>query len=203
VTSSSEPVAVRYVSDVETLRVLSDPLRLAMVNLIMRGGDAAPVWTAKELAKELGEPKTKLYRHLRQLLAARLIQVSGTRLVSGIVEHQYRAGQLSLRIDEAFLGGSTPVDDTLLALRAVLDNSRDELFEAVRAGTVRLGEPRVPDAPVQPTVAALHATIPLARAQDFAARLSTLVNEFVELGADPDGVAVRMLITYHQVHQAS
>ena len=138
------PMAVRYVDDVETLRVLSDPLRLAIVNLLMDGAHREPrVRSAKELAHELGQPQTKLYRHIKQLQAADLIQVAETRLVSGIVEHRYRTGQLSLRMDSGFLGGEAPVDDTLRALAAVLDGHRDDLFTAIREGRVRL-EYRIP-----------------------------------------------------------
>jgi DNA-binding transcriptional ArsR family regulator len=198
----SGPVAVRYVADVATLRVLSDPLRLAIVNALMRGGQPGPPRTAKELADELGEPQTKLYRHLKQLLSADLIQVADTRVVSGILEHRYRAGQLSLRIEESFLGGGAPVDDAMTTLRSVFDDARDELFKAIRNGAVRLGEPEVPAGTVRPTVAALQATIPLPRAQDFAARLGALVKEFSNLESDRDGATVRMLVMYYQAPAA-
>jgi DNA-binding transcriptional ArsR family regulator len=195
--SESNPVDVRYVADVATLRVLSDPLRLAIVNLLMRGGPAGAPRTAKELAQELGEPQTKLYRHLKQLLAAELIQVADTRVVSGIVQHSYRAAQSSLRIEESLLGGGGPVDDAVTTLQSVFDNVRDELFAALRTGAVRLGEPQVPGT-IRPTVAVLEATIARPRAEDFAARLSELVKEFVDLEADAAGTTVRMLVAYFQ-----
>lgn len=191
------PMAVRYVDDVETLRVLSDPLRLAIVNLLMDGAHREPrVRSAKELAHELGQPQTKLYRHIKQLQAADLIQVAETRLVSGIVEHRYRTGQLSLRMDSGFLGGEAPVDDTLRALAAVLDGHRDDLFTAIREGRVRLDGDASAE-PVRHAVAAVRATVPLDRAQDFATRLSALVDEFVGLDHDPEGIKVNLLVAYY------
>jgi DNA-binding MarR family transcriptional regulator len=40
--------------------------------------------SVKELAEELGEPQTKLYRHVKQLEAAGLIRIAASRMVSGI-----------------------------------------------------------------------------------------------------------------------
>lgn len=191
------PVAVRYVDDVETLRVLSDPLRLAIVNLLMDGAHREPkVRTAKELAHELGQPQTKLYRHIKQLQAVGVIQVAATRLVSGIVEHRYRTGQLSLRIDSGFLGGEAPVDDTLRTLAAVLDGHRDDLFTAIREGRVRLDGDDSAE-PVRHAVAAVRASVPLDRAQEFGTRLKDLVDEFVGLDHDPEGIKVNLLVAYY------
>lgn len=187
-------------ADVETLRVLADPLRLAIVNHLMEGAARDPkIRSAKELAKELGQPQTKLYRHLKQLCAAGLVVVAETRLVSGIVEARYRTGQQSLRIAESILGGEAPVDDILRALAVIMDRHREELFTAIRTGRVPLHPASAESGPVTPTLALLNATIPLDRAEAFAHRLTAVVEEFASLDSDPDGVPVNMLIAYHAV----
>src|SRR5215471_2523012 len=91
--------AVRAITDVETLKALADPLRLKMLSALMRGRpDDLPVLSVKELAHELGEPQTKLYRHVKQLEAAGLIRAVASRVVSGIVEQRYQASQRDLML---------------------------------------------------------------------------------------------------------
>src|SRR5580693_6695424 len=72
------PAAVRTVDSVAALKAMADPTRLAILAALMRTRDL-PVMSVKELAAELGEPQTKLYRHVRQLEAAGLIRVASTR----------------------------------------------------------------------------------------------------------------------------
>jgi DNA-binding transcriptional ArsR family regulator len=93
------PAEARAVTTVAELKALADPLRLAILDALS-GGPARElrVLSVKELAAELGEPKTKLYRHIKLLEAAGLIRVAATRLVSGIVEQRYQACQIDLAI---------------------------------------------------------------------------------------------------------
>jgi DNA-binding transcriptional ArsR family regulator len=192
------------VEDVETLRVLSDPLRLAILKLLMDGARRKPrVRSAKEIAAELGEPRTKLYRHLEQLQATGLIEVADTRPVSGIVEQRYRTGQLSLRVDEGFMAGKAPVDEALRTLEALWNRHRDELADAVRAGRVRLDDEGPGLGEIRPTVAIANATIAADRAQEFSARLEAIVQDFVALEDQPDGVPVNLLVSYHATGDAA
>jgi DNA-binding transcriptional ArsR family regulator len=89
----------RTVTTVAELKALADPLRLAILDALTSGAHRElRVLSVKELAAELGEPKTKLYRHIKLLEAAGLIRVAATRLVSGIVEQRYQACQVDLFI---------------------------------------------------------------------------------------------------------
>jgi DNA-binding transcriptional ArsR family regulator len=86
--------------------------------------------SVKELAQHLGEPQTKLYRHVKQLEAAGLIEVAATRMVDRArkqdgpsngpdepVMHVFD-GRVSLEAAERLLpAGSRPTthDDTAAA----------------------------------------------------------------------------------------
>ena len=83
-----EPLAERVISDVETLKALSDPVRLRILETMVTAADEA--WTVKRLAKALGSGTTKLYHHIDILEERDLIRVAGTRVVSGIIETSYR-----------------------------------------------------------------------------------------------------------------
>jgi DNA-binding transcriptional ArsR family regulator len=99
-----EPLAVRTISNVDGLRALADPTRMALLSALMdqRKGEL-PIMSVKELAARLGEPQTKLYRHVKQLEAAGLIRVAATRMVSGILEQRYQACQRDFAFVNGFL----------------------------------------------------------------------------------------------------
>jgi len=132
-----EPVAERVISDVETLKALSDPVRLRILETMVTAADEA--WTVKRLAKALDTNPTKLYHHINILEEREFIRVAGTRVVSGIIETSYRIAQLSLRLDRALLSGAgadvrSSVHDVLAV---VFDSVRDEIERGLSSGVIK------------------------------------------------------------------
>jgi len=192
--SLAAPVPVRIIDDATALRALSDPLRLSIVRTLMRGAHVEPrVMSAKELAAELGQPQTKLYRHLKQLEACRLIQTAETRIVSGIAEHRYQTGQLDLVLDPA-LGAKLDRNDATKWTAALLDNTRDELLTAIAGGSTTHNVP---------TRAAYGGTLPPAKVEEFRQRLHDLIEEFFETPEDHTGIPVRFLAVLYTLAPAS
>ena len=128
---------VRYVKDLETLRMLADPLRLSILSAF-RSGENAPSLTVKELADRLGEGQTKLYRHVKLLEDADLIFVTGTRLVSGILEKRYRPTYRTLQIDSDAFNQSQEPDGFRDTTMASLNSVRDQLHSDLQADRVPL-----------------------------------------------------------------
>lgn len=131
----------RRVDDLETLRMLADPLRLAILGALPANPDEAPR-TVKEVAEELDEGQTKLYRHIKQLEDSGLIHVAETRVVSGIIEKRYRSSQRRLTVESDLLrvsqGGADEYNDTLVA---IIEAIRSGLSADLRAGRVVLDKP--------------------------------------------------------------
>ncbi|MGH3164671.1 MAG: ArsR/SmtB family transcription factor [Trebonia sp.] len=122
---------VRQVTSVDTLKALADPLRLAILTALM--GDVRDprdlrVMTVKELAAELGEPQTKLYRHVRQLEAAGLIGVASTRVVSGIVQQHYQACQVGLAFGPEILRDPVHGSEGAAMVTAVMNRYFDRFL---------------------------------------------------------------------------
>jgi DNA-binding transcriptional ArsR family regulator len=115
------------VDSAEALKALADPLRLKLMHLMMGSIDRA--WSVKELAAELKQPVTKLYHHIKLLEGAALITDVESRLVSGIVEHRYRASQRSLRMDDGMFTSPETRDDSIAQVAALVDTSRDALID--------------------------------------------------------------------------
>src|SRR4029079_5425971 len=96
-----QPAAERVISDVETLKAISDPVRLRILETMVTAADEA--WTVKRLAQALDTNPPKLYRRTNIQDGREFIRFAGTRVVSGIIETSYRIAQLSLRLDRALL----------------------------------------------------------------------------------------------------
>lgn len=139
--SSGPPLPERLISDVETLRALSDPLRLRILEVMTASPDEA--FTVKQLATALGTTQTKLYHHVNLLLERDLIAVAGQRVVSGIIETRYRVGQLSLRLDRALLAADSSVMHETLT--TVFDGARDEIERGLAAGIISAAEDAAPE----------------------------------------------------------
>lgn len=80
----SEALDIKVIDDLATLKLLSDPLRLRLIEEL-----GAQPTTVKVLARALGMKPNRLYYHVGLLEEHGLIQVTDTRVVSGIVEKTY------------------------------------------------------------------------------------------------------------------
>jgi DNA-binding transcriptional ArsR family regulator len=190
------PLAARTVEDVEILRALADPTRLAILSVLMERRDDLPVLSVKEIATRLGEPQTKLYRHMKQLEATGLIRVAATRLVSGILEQRYQASQRDLLFDGSFIRAHA--DDSEGALNALLDSFRTGFFAAFR--DKRLTPDLVEDAERYrlPTMSYSEARVSPARANQIRDHLKEVMALIDDKDAeDPDGILVDVLIGYY------
>jgi DNA-binding transcriptional ArsR family regulator len=190
---------VRIVEDVETLKALSDPLRLSILQA-MTGAPDGRSWTAKELARELGEPQTKLYRHLKHLEEVGLILVAETRLVSGIVEQRYAAAQRRIQLSRGFLaataaGANDERDAAVELVNSALTSFERELGEALRAGRIRLDDA---DEGRRPLVMVADFRLPADRANLYRERLRQLIDDLNAEPDDPDGVPMHLMLAMYR-----
>ncbi|MFJ2866381.1 ArsR/SmtB family transcription factor [Kitasatospora sp. NPDC087314] len=172
-------VKERQVADVAVLKALADPLRLAILGALKSAEDRPQ--TAKEIAAALGEPQTKLYRHIKQLEKAGLIMVAGTRLVSGIVESRYTAAQESIRLaPEMFTADSPARSEAYDAILAAIDRVRGDFRAQVLGGRLDFSSPR--DGSVGPPGLFAHSVLRLSpdRLLRLRAQLADLLDELNE-----------------------
>lgn len=192
-----EPVAIRAIKDVESLRAMADPTRLAILTTLMEPADGdLPVMSAKELAARLGESQTKLYRHIRQLEAAGLIRVAATRMVSGILEQRYQACQRDLSFGSNFL--REHADESEGMLQALMANFREGFFTAFRDAKRAPGAVPPEQAFRRPTMYFGGAKVSLEKA----AELRSRVDEFLawlndNLNEEAHGIRVNLLLAYY------
>lgn len=177
------PDAERIVSDVETLKALSDPLRLRLLETMVARVEEP--WSVKDLAAQLGVPQTRLYHHVDLLVERDLIRAAEQRVVSGIIETRYRVAALSFRLDHRLLSGGSDLQEAgQEILHTVFDTARDDVARALqrhlggRAGTEPAGEadPRLDV--YRPIVSRGLALLSPERAGEFRERLAALIKEF-------------------------
>jgi DNA-binding transcriptional ArsR family regulator len=187
------PLAERVVGDVETLRALSDPLRIRILEAMVQAHDAS--WTVKRIATALGVGPTKLYHHIKILEERELIRPAGQQLVRGIVETSYRIGQLQLRLDRQLLasGGADVQSATQQAITAVFDQAREDLERAMAAGIVRVDAEADSSRPLIVRRDLIRTTPE--RAAELRERLAALLDEY---GTDSDGeLTLGVLVSLH------
>jgi DNA-binding Lrp family transcriptional regulator len=171
-------------------------LRLAILEALIRDAPRElRVLSVKELAAELGEPKTKLYRHVKQLEAAGLIRVAATRLVSGIVEQRYQACQGDLHIGRGVTRDPAMADEAVAAVSVILDRYSSR-YVAHLAQT----RPTVDSVPREPhreaMLSMVSTTVSPAKAQAVMDRLREVMAELDEADDSADAITVELLVGY-------
>jgi DNA-binding transcriptional ArsR family regulator len=167
------------ISDVETLRVLADPLRVRILEAFGHHG-REPI-TVKQIARTINEPLTKLYYHVNLLEQHGLLVVASSRLVSGIVEKRYRPAAQRFEVDKSILaGGAAPVHDAMRSMVAsIFTATVTEIDDAVHAGRARLDEDEADEADGEAVVLSKGlGRLTHAEAVAFRTRLRALYDEF-------------------------
>lgn len=201
--AETAPDQLREVGDVETLKALADPIRLRIIHRMMTHDEygTLPIMTVKELAAELTEPQTKLYRHVKQLEAVGLIRSVSSRVVSGIVEQRYQACQADLWLGAGLTEEQKKSAEAEAAAAAILDLFGKQFFAARRAGLIGSED----DAPSEPYRRAMLgmtvAKVSKAQAASFREKLQQLMDELneaeVDDGGGEDTVTVNVLLGYY------
>lgn len=123
------------ISDLETLKVISDPFRMRIMETI--GSKAT---TVKQIAKQLDVSPKKLYYHINLLEKHGLVIIAHTQLVSGIVEKWYQVAAYRISIDKSILtleegleGAAQHLDQLL---NGIFDATRADISQAVTQGLI-------------------------------------------------------------------
>ncbi|HYX12459.1 MAG TPA: helix-turn-helix domain-containing protein [Candidatus Acidoferrum sp.] len=188
------PAAELRISDLETVRVIAEPLRFRLIQTMSTRPDEP--WTVKEIAGVLGEPATKLYYHVGLLEEHGIVVVVSSRLVSGIVEKRYQLAAERFSIDRGLLAPDEASTGEALhsILGTVFDAARTDIEASVREGIASLHGSTEDAEGGREAVLLSHSLDRLssADAAEFRTRLRALANEFGQrLERDEGGSANR------------
>lgn len=169
-----QPAEQFIIGTLEQLKVFADPLRQQITETLCTSSK-----TVKQVAKELGLAPTKLYYHFNLLEENGFLVVTDTRIVSGIIEKQYRTAALQFSVSRALLNPALNDGYGLATLLdSILGGSQSEIISGVQDGIIQMTED-----------AAMHTRMRLWRtlsymtpeeATEFYSRLEALICEFGE-----------------------
>lgn len=178
-TGAVQPAPAHTITTLEALKVFSDTLRQQIIEALLESAK-----TVKQVAAELDLAPTKLYYHVNLLEEHGLIQVTETRIVSGIIEKHYLASAREYLIERSLLtpGQNTGGEGLEIAFDAMIDPIRSDLLKSAKNGLIDTSE----GAPEHHRFRMWRATSGLSEAQaaEFYARLDKLVDEFNAYGGD-------------------
>ncbi len=113
------------IKDLDQVRLLSDPLKLRLLQAF-----AESARTTKQVAAELGESVTKLYRHVDALHDSGLLEVVEEKQKRGTIERTFRAVAQRFEADHS-LFSDAPGDEGAEAAREMLRVSETEILNAL------------------------------------------------------------------------
>ncbi|RMH68938.1 MAG: ArsR family transcriptional regulator [Gemmatimonadetes bacterium] len=184
------------ITDVETLKVLADPLRLKILEYL----HVAPS-TAKQLAQQLDVAVNKLYYHLNLLEKHHLITVVDTRVVSGIIEKKYAVVANVIRVDKSLLNPVTGEGkaEFEVIVREMFDHARQSFTTSWLNGWIDFPEEGQDSTNSILQFREIHLTP--AQARDIHQRLRDLIDETARVSRENqqtgNGLVYNLFISYH------
>ena len=111
------------VQELEQLQLLSDPLKLRLIQSFAEGPR-----TVGQVADELGENVTRLYRHVDALFDAGLLEIIREVKKRGTIERTFCAVARRFEVDRALLTDSPESEEPI---RQLLRSGEDEVLRAL------------------------------------------------------------------------
>ena len=122
-------IKTHHINDIEQLRLLGDPLKLRLVQAFAEGEK-----TTKQVAIELGEPITKLYRHVDALYGAGLLQIVNETPKRGTVERTFQAIAERFEVDRELLSATAETGGNA-TIRELLRAGESEILQAIETSS--------------------------------------------------------------------
>jgi len=169
------------IKDLETLRIIADPLRQQILELLSK-----ETLTVKQLGDKFGLTANKLYYHINLLEKHGLVRVVETRMVSNMIEKTYRTTAPGIEIDPSLFSfhSEEGKEHIRALLNTVMETTRDDFLRTIQVRALAL-EKGEEEHPRQAILNRSVGRIPEDRADEFRERLKQLIQDF-EAADQPD-----------------
>lgn len=122
------------INTLEQLRAVADPLRIQIIDLLI----SRPM-TVTQLGEALSLAPAKIHYHVRELEKVGLLQLVEKREKGGVLEKYYQSIARDFSVSkDLFL--TAPPDDSLAALGAYIDQTKEDFLRAFRVALERKDE---------------------------------------------------------------
>jgi DNA-binding transcriptional ArsR family regulator len=126
--------AVRVIRDVETLKVIAEPTRAAILELLTEPR------TVTELARALDVPRTRLYHHIELLRSKGLVEQVDERQVGAMTERIYALTAKRFRASTRLLRSGDVAERVAAVTTLFLDTTKADLTRSLTAADGKSAE---------------------------------------------------------------
>jgi DNA-binding transcriptional ArsR family regulator len=174
---NKQKLPVLIIKDLETLKVLTDPLRMQIIE-----GLTPEPQTVNQIAQHLGLSASRLYYHFHMLEASGLIRVVETRMVNNIVEKIYWVSADTFDVDKDLFNFTSDAGQENLSrvVTASLDATREDILRSLQARRIELDHGAKPD-PRNMMIGKIKKRLRTATYQHFVNAFNALMKEFSDL----------------------
>ena len=189
--NESTPAPFHLIRDLDTLKILADPLRNQILEILAPGE-----LTVNQMAEKLGLAPSKLYYHINLLEKNGLIQEVDSIVKGNIIEKVYWITALEYKMDEHLCNFGTPEgqQSVMTSMIMPIDLTREDIVRSLeaRSSALALGAEKHPrDVIIYREVRVMSDE----QADQFRDRLRALLDEFeaTEKGETGAGTHTRAL----------
>ena len=131
------PAPVMRVEDLETLKILADPMRNQILEIL-----APEKLTINQMAKKLGLSPSKLYYHINLLEKYGLIQEVDSIVKANIIEKVYWISAYECKMNDNLCNFSTPEgqESTMTAMVTPIESTREDMMRSLEARVSALNQ---------------------------------------------------------------
>ena len=167
---------VLTIKDLETLKVLADPLRLQIIEVL-----APEPQTVNQIAQQLGLSGSRLYYHFHLLESVGLVRVVETRMVKNIMEKIYWITADTFEVDKDLLNFTSDAghEHITKVVTASLDATREDILRSFQARCIELDHGAKPD-PRDMVIEKIKKRLRTATYRHFVNAFNALIKDFSE-----------------------
>lgn len=168
---------VMMIEDLETLKVLTDPLRMQILQML----DPEPQ-TVNMIADKLGLASSRLYYHFNLLEEHGLIKVVETRILNNLIEKVYwtTAEDVDVKKDLLNFSSEDGQENVTIMISSALDATREDILRSIQARKLQLDQGSQ-NHPRDMLMISSKKFLDDATYQEFARKLNDLAKEFTSL----------------------
>jgi len=194
-----QPAPTFTIGDLETLKVIADPLRGQIIEILV-----SEPHTINRIAAKLGLAPSKLYYHVNMLEKVGLIKVVDTTQRGNILEKHYWVTALDYRVEDSLFNFSTPEGQQNISdmMVAPVETTRLDIIRSLEARAFNL-EHGAEKHPREVMISREVSRVSDEKAQEFHQRFKALIEEFAaedadaEAGADSHVQAYALMIAFY------
>jgi len=183
-----KPAPVMMVHDLETLKILADPLRNQILEIL-----APEKLTTNQMAEKLGLAPSKLYYHINLLEKYGLIQEVEAIVKANIIEKVYWISAYECKMDQDLCNFSTPEgqESVMTAMVTPIDSTREDMLRSLEARAKALDQ-GAEEHPRKVVIFRELRNMSDQTADQFAERIKAVLEDFENFEGDEEGEETHM-----------